>query len=447
MAADDTPFDRWFVQINVPNAMTATTLRANYKAHIRPVGGSGRVVAMKDRPASLSLLFTVTHNTSDVNLASPEAVKRLFSGLDASLIQVEPDRPVHKVGMTVAGNWGLDRLDQMTLPLDGLVFRDPLGQGQGQHIYIVDTGIAPHVAFQQRPVQYDYTAYADAYGSTDCEGHGTHVAGLAAGLPYGVASQATLHSIRVLDCMGAAYMSTIVAGLQYIYSYGEPQCVVSMSLGSPYYSGALRTVLQQLIVGKQCTIVVAAGNDWGMDACYTYPAGFPEVITVSATDATDAVAEYANIGSCVDLYAPGDVLQSASNKGTTQTAVMSGTSMATPLVAGVVALILQQQQQPSPHLLLLRDFVRRSERDGRLDLFLNWTALRLLQHVSQSPPTVMGAHPLPPPPPPPPMWTRLSSDATRTTPTNTPLAALFLLSPLDNMFASLLIMVLWMTCV
>ncbi len=240
--------------------------------------------------------------------------------------------------------WGLDRIDQVLLPLDTR-FTNP-NTGNGVRAYVVDTGVnSGHLDFEGRVVQ-GFTAINDGSGTLDCNGHGTHVAGTIASKTYGVAKQVTVVPVRVLDCNGSGFLSGVVSGLDWIaqnWTPGTPG-VVNLSLGGGV-SSTLDTAVESL-VSKGLSVVVAAGNS-ASDACVSSPARTPGAVTVAASSVTDGFASFSNFGSCVDVIAPGVNITSTWFNSTTGTAVLSGTSMAAPHVAGVVA-ALQSAGYKSP---------------------------------------------------------------------------------------------------
>lgn len=262
-----------------------------------------------------------------------------------NILVVEDDLDVTTFEIQSNAPWGLDRVDQRTLPLGGS-FDDLNNTGNGTSIFVVDTGVdATNVDFGTR-VQSGFTAIADGRGSADCNGHGTHVAGIAAGAKFGVAKAATIIPVRVLGCDGSGSYSNVISGLEYVASLYTPgaKFVVNMSLGGPASStidGAVQT-----LISKGINVVVAAGNS-SANACNFSPARVPEAITVGATTTSDSMASYSNFGSCLDLFAPGSSITSTW-LGSTGTNTISGTSMASPAVAGVVARFLSSNATLTP---------------------------------------------------------------------------------------------------
>jgi subtilisin family serine protease len=274
---------------------------------------------------------------------------------DPSVAAVEADGPVRATDTEVNPPWGLDRIDQRALPLSTTYSYGP--DGAGVTAYVIDTGIfAAHADFGGR-VAAGYNAVDDANGTDDCNGHGTHVAGTIAGARYGVAKLATLVPVRVLDCTGSGYVSAAIAGLDWVAANhldGAP-AVANLSLGADPSSSLDAAVAA--VVADGVTVAVAAGNET-TNACNSSPAAEPTALTVAASSSTDAQASFSNYGSCVDLYAPGVFITSDWTTSTTATAVLSGTSMASPHVAGVAALITSAHPTWTPaqvSALLLAD--------------------------------------------------------------------------------------------
>ncbi len=225
--------------------------------------------------------------------------------------------------------WGLDRIDQGALPLSASYTY--ASTGTGVHAYIIDTGIwTLHAEFGGRA---DNVYDALGLTGTDCNGHGTHVAGTIGAATYGVAKGVALHGVRVLNCAGAGLTSDVIAGVDWVAAHHASPAVANMSLGGGS-SAALNSAVTNLW-NAGVFLAVAAGND-DADACDASPAGASGVFTVAASERTDAKASYSNWGSCVEAYGPGSSIKSTWLLGATMT--LSGTSMATPHVAGVAAL-------------------------------------------------------------------------------------------------------------
>lgn len=271
-----------------------------------------------------------------------EAMKK-----NPQVISVENDT-VMKIDATTQSNpdWGLDRVDQKALPLNSTYSYSQTGSGTTA--YIVDTGIlSSHQQFSGR-VQAGYTAISDGNGTTDCNGHGTHVAGTVGGSAYGIAKNVSLVPVRILGCDGSGASSNVIAGLDWILKNGKKPAVVNMSLGGDA-SASLDSAVENLF-NNGYVMVVAAGNS-NTDACNSSPARVSKAITVAATDNTDTRASYSNYGSCVDIFAPGSQINSAWIGSNTATKVLNGTSMATPHVAGVVAEMLQSAPTATPQTI------------------------------------------------------------------------------------------------
>jgi subtilisin family serine protease len=251
---------------------------------------------------------------------------------------LEQDGTVELFGGTEPAppSWGLDRVDQRSLPLDASYTWGT--SGAGVNVYIIDTGIrTTHQDFGGRAV-WDFNAVKGNDPDTDCLGHGTHVAGTVGGTTYGVAKGVSLHAVKVMDCTGYGRWSWVIAGIDWVTAHAAKPAVANMSLGGEYNQAANDAVEGSIRSGV--IYAIAAGNS-STDACTFSPASAPDALTVGATTKIDGQASYSNFGSCVDLYAPGTSIASDWNTSDTMAVYLSGTSMATPHVTGAAALYLE----------------------------------------------------------------------------------------------------------
>ncbi|MFD0724524.1 S8 family peptidase [Lysobacter brunescens] len=274
--------------------------------------------------------------------ANDKALARLLA--DPRVAYVEEDGLVELSATQSNATWGLDRIDQRNLPLNTTYTYTPTGAGV--HAYIIDSGILTgHTQFTGR-IGNGFRAIADdGRGTSDCNGHGTHVAGTVAGTTWGVAKNATLHSVRVFGCGNSGSWSDIIAGIDWVRANHVKPAVANLSLGGGANTSVDAAVNNLINAGV--VAVVAAGNN-NSDACAFSPARVANAITVGSTQSNDARSSFSNIGTCLDLFAPGSNIVSAGIANTSANATLSGTSMASPHVAGVAALYLQNNTAATP---------------------------------------------------------------------------------------------------
>ena len=281
-------------------------------------------------------------------LVSGPTTKMLALAKNPKVLSVEENLEVSIFAVQDPAPWGLDRIDQELLPLNSS-FDDRNFQGANTISYIVDTGIdSTNTDFEGR-VRSGYDAIQGVGSYSDCHGHGTHVAGIVGSKTFGVAKQTALVPVRVLNCDGEGSYSSVIAGLNWIAANHRPgdAAVVNMSLGG-VTSSTLDEAVSNLF-SKGITVVVAAGNE-NENACSYSPARAPEAITVGATGSMtsyDERASYSNFGSCLDIFAPGTSIPSTWLGAQTYNTI-SGTSMAAPHVAGLIARFIGQYPGLTP---------------------------------------------------------------------------------------------------
>jgi aqualysin 1 len=315
---------------------------------------------------------------------NPRALDRLRQNPNVSYI--EADRRVTLSATQSPATWGLDRIDQRNLPLSNSYTYNATGSGVSA--YIIDTGIRfSHTQFGGRAVSGHDAV--DGGSADDCNGHGTHVAGTVGSSTYGVAKSVRLVGVRVLNCQGSGTNSGVIAGVDWVtqnHAAGQP-AVANMSLG-----GGASTALDNAVnnsINDGVTYAIAAGNS-NANACNYSPARVAAAVTVGSTTSSDARSSFSNYGTCLDLFAPGSSITSTWHTSNTATNTISGTSMATPHVAGVGALYLQGNPAASP--ATVRNAIVNTATSGVLTGVGSGSPNRLLYSLLTAPP--------PPPPPP-----------------------------------------------
>ncbi len=343
--------------------LVAVALLFSIPASATPAQGTTQVIVVLDDSVGTSANVAAEHSArfgAQVTQIYENALKGYAATLPAGVIggvfgdarvkSIELDAPVEAFTTQANATWGIDRIDQRTLPLSTTFTY--LNTGAGVKAYIIDTGIRrSHTQFGGRAIDGRDTVDG-ALPAADCHGHGTHVAGTVGGSTYGVAKGVTLVAVRVLNCSGSGTTSGVIAGIDWVtgnHQAGQP-AVANMSLGGGVSSALDTAVRNSIADGVSYAIAAGNGNAFGqaVNACNTSPARVTQAMTVSATMSNDQKASWANFGNCVDWFAPGVGITSAWSTSNTATRTISGTSMATPHTAGVAALYLQGNPGAAP---------------------------------------------------------------------------------------------------
>jgi subtilisin family serine protease len=278
--------------------------------------------------------------------AAMDAATAARLAADPAVAYVEQNSVVSIADTQTGATWGLDRIDQRARPLNS-TYNYATSAGVNVTAYIIDTGIRlTHGQFTGR-VRSGRDTVNNDNDASDCNGHGTHVAGTVGGSTHGVAKRVSLVAVRVLSCSGSGSLAGVIAGIDWVtsdHAAGAP-AVANMSLGGGASSSLDSAVTRSIADGV--SYAIAAGNS-NANACNASPARTPNAITVGSTTSTDARSSFSNFGACLDIFAPGSSITSAWSTGDSATRTISGTSMATPHVAGAAALYLSGNRSATP---------------------------------------------------------------------------------------------------
>ena len=316
---------------------------SSYIIKVTPTARASIESAVKNAGGSIEKKYQYAFDGYVVKM--PDLLASLL-GRIPNVLTVEKDAPMN--GINIQQNqsptpaWGIDRIDQRsTIPSSDALYKSAYGYrsaGSGTVIYVGDTGVYPHEDLAGRISSVGYDGFADGIGISDCNGHGTHVATTAAGTKYGVAKNATIVPVRLLNCAGSGSYSGVIAALDWILSPSntnlKSNAVLNLSIGGGKSSSVNDAISRLTNAG--ISVVVAAGNS-NADACNFSPSSAPSAITVGSTTVSDSKSTFSNWGSCVDIYAPGSNITGGWYTSSTDVNTISGTSMASPHVAGAVA--------------------------------------------------------------------------------------------------------------
>jgi subtilisin family serine protease len=328
-------------QGQILNADSATAIQGSYIVVLKDSAKSASPTLAGKYGGSVKHVYKSALNGFAATMSAAQA-RRLAA--DPAVEYVEADQVVHTTAtQTNPPSWGLDRIDQRDLPLNR-AYTYPT-TATNVNAYIVDTGIRlTHSDFGGR-ARTGFDAVTPGGTANDCNGHGTHVAGTVGGTAHGVAKGVTLYAVRVLSCSGSGSITGVVAGVDWVTSNHRKPAVANMSLGGGANATLDAAVRRSIAAGV--TYAVASGNS-NTNACTFSPARVAEAISVNATQSNDARASFSNIGTCTDIFAPGVSITSAWHTSNTATNSISGTSMASPHVAGVAALYLSANPAATP---------------------------------------------------------------------------------------------------
>jgi subtilisin family serine protease len=355
--AIDTPPDEAVVEVpEVPDQPIAYVAQTGFIEHADAVPGS-YIVILKDTRAPLDVTIDRVAEVGRATVGNryTHGVRGFAATMtadDARALASDPDvayveanqRMYGDASVTNNATWGIDRIDQANLPLDTRYYG--LADGSTVTAYVVDTGIrGTHTEFTGRLLP-GFAGVADGQGTNDCNGHGTHVGGTIGGAVLGVAKKVNVVPVRTLGCENSGTLDAFLAGVDWVIANKQPRSVANMSVAFNPPNTTVDNKVRALI-NAGVTVIVSAGNRT-TDACTQSPARVPEAITVAAIDKADARAAFSNYGTCVDLFAPGVDILSASYTGDTLARLISGTSQATPHVAGVAALYLSTHPTATP---------------------------------------------------------------------------------------------------
>lgn len=305
---------------------TTTTMLPNSSAFVMEVPLESQAGLLQ----KLSSNPTIAEIIPDQVVSLSQTSQEQSFNFDTSLLNIDPSYW-----------WHLDRVDQKTLPLNKSYINTSVASNV--NVYVVDSGVTPHN--ELKTLKPGFGAINDGYGTKDCFGHGTGVASHIGGQNVGISGTPSIYPVRVMGCAGTGVMSDMAKGFEWVLANAKRPAVINMSLG-----GAATSFIDDYVkkmIDRGFTVVVAAGND-NKDACSYSPARVPAGITVGATNMTDTKSSFSNFGSCVSIFAPGENIVAAHKSAPNAYALVSGTSFASPLTAGVAALVLQQKPDWSP---------------------------------------------------------------------------------------------------